>query len=118
MPTALERDPLDYIVLRLDSVRRAFRSDAEIAAALDVDPAQLSRWKQGQAPDPDNADRLAGLDAVVQMLADYLSPSRLRKWLRGPNVHLDNRSPLVMLRRGELAAVIGAVQALKSGVYG
>lgn len=115
---ATQRRPHDFVAFRIESARRAFRSDAEVAAALDVDPAQLSRWKRGQAPGPENADLLAGLDVIVQMLADYLPPTRLRKWLQGPNVHLENRSPLALLRRGETAAVLSAVQALKSGVYG
>jgi uncharacterized protein (DUF2384 family) len=118
MPHALARDPRDFVALRIDSARRAFRSDAEIAAVLDVDPAQLSRWKRGQTPDPENADRLAGLDLVVQMLSGYLSPSRLRKWLQGPNVHLNDRSPIALLRMGAVAEVLTAVQALKSGVHG
>lgn len=118
MPQRIARDPRDFVALRIDSARRAFRSDAQIAAVLDVAPAQLSRWKRGQTPDPESVDRLAVLDAVVQMLSGYLSPSRLRKWLQGPNVHLNDRSPLALLRMGAFAEVLTAVLALKSGVHG
>lgn len=75
--------------LRLDSLRRVFASDAEVARALGVNPAQVARWRRGQEPDAENADRLAGLDAVIEMLDGYLNPSRIPKWLSGPNANLE-----------------------------
>lgn len=103
--------------MRIDSARRAFGSDAQVARALDVDASQIARWKQGQPPGPANADRLVGLDAVIEMLTGFLPDSRIPKWLSGPNAHLDNRTPLFVLRSGDTAAVIRAIQATKSGVY-
>lgn len=103
--------------MRLDSVRRAFTSDAAIAKALGVDPAQVTRWRQGQTPDEENADRLAALDVVIEMLSGVLSESRIPKWLQGANANLADRTPLGMLRMGDLPAVIAAVRVLKSGAY-
>lgn len=107
----------DFINLRLDSARRAFRSDAAVARALGTDPAQIARWRRGQTPDPANAERLAGLDVVVELLDGYLSASRLPKWLAGANANLGNRTPLGMLRLRRLPDVIAAVQILKSGAH-
>lgn len=106
-----------FIAMRLDAVRRAFPSDAAVAETLGVNPAQLARWRQGQEPEPENADRLTGLDAVVEMLTGYLSPSRIPKWLHGPNAHLGDRTPLAALRAGDLPGVIAAIKTMKAGAH-
>jgi hypothetical protein len=62
-------------------------------------------------------DRLVALDAVVQMLTGVLSPTRIPKWLAGPNANLQDRAPLAALSQGDLPAVIAAVRVLKSGAY-
>jgi hypothetical protein len=110
-------EPPRFTAWRLDSARRAFGSDAAIARALGVDPAQVSRWRAGQTPDPENADRLVALDATVEMLWGVLSESRIPKWLQGANENLGGRSPLTVLRQGDLPAVIAATRVLKSGSY-
>jgi hypothetical protein len=68
-------------------------------------------------PDPTNADQLAGLDLVIELLDGYLSPGRIPKWLHGANANLGDRTPLGMLRMGRLPEVIAAVQVLKSGAH-
>jgi len=108
---------LDFVSLRLDSVRRVFSSDAQIARALGVDPAQVSRWRHGQDPGPINRDRLTALDSVVEMLSGYLTRGRARKWLEGANGNLGDRSPLRALGQGDLPGVLAAVQVLKSGAH-
>lgn len=104
--------------VHLDTVRAVLGSDRAIAALLQVSPSQVSRWRRGQAPDPDNADRLGGLALVVEMLARWLDPTTIPDWLEGPNVHLGDRSPAYLLRRGRVADVLGALEADKAGVYG
>jgi transcriptional regulator with XRE-family HTH domain len=116
-PRTARRRPAEFINLRLDSARRVFTSDAEVARALGVNPAQVARWRRGQAPADENADRLAGLDAAIEMLDGYLPPSRIPKWLAGPNAALGDRSPLAALRAGDLPGVIAAVRVLKSGAH-
>ncbi len=110
-------DRADLLRLRLDSVRRAFPSDRTLAQALGVDPSQVARWRKGQEPDLENLDRLVGLDAIVEMLNGVFSEGRVAKWLAGPNANLGDRSPLTVLRQGDLPAVIGAVRVLKSGAF-
>lgn len=110
-----ERPP---IVIRIESARRAFPSDASIAEAIGVNRSQVRRWREGTtAPSPEAADRLVGLDAVVELLSGYLEPTTIRKWLEGFNAHLGNRRPIDVLREGNLSEVIAAVQALKSGSF-
>jgi hypothetical protein len=102
----------------LDTLRAVLGSDRAAAELLDVSPSQLSRWRRGQVPDPDNADRLGGLALVVEMLARWLHPGVVEGWLRGPNLHLDGRTPAYLIRRGRVADVLGALEAEKAGVFG
>jgi transcriptional regulator with XRE-family HTH domain len=106
------------IVIRIESARRAFPSDSAIADAIGVNRSQVRRWREGRTePSPEAADRLVGLDAVVELLSGYLEPASIRKWLEGFNAHLGNRRPIDVLREGNLSEVVAAVQALKSGAY-
>jgi hypothetical protein len=110
-------DPSARVVDRLENIIRAFGSDAAAAAALDVSRAQPRRWREGQVPDPENRDRIVGLDAVLALLAGYLEASTIPKWLNGVNAHLGNRRPISVLREGRLSEVIGAIEAEKSGAF-
>ena len=101
----------------LDTCRSALGSDRAVAEILGVSPSQVSRWRGGQLPDLDNADRLAGLALVSEMLARWLAPEVREGWLRGPNAHLADRSPAYLIRLGRVADVIGALEAEKAGVY-
>ena len=101
----------------LEVCRRGLESDRAVAAALDVSPSQISRWRRGQVPDDDNADRLGGLALVVEMLGRWLEPAAVEGWLSGGNAHLAGRSPVYLIRRGQVADVIGALEAEKAGAY-
>ncbi|MDH5761166.1 MAG: MbcA/ParS/Xre antitoxin family protein, partial [Gemmatimonadota bacterium] len=80
-------------------------------------PSQVSRWKRGQDPGDENADRLGGLALVVEMLARWLPAEAVEGWLQGRNAHLGERSPAQMIRSGRVADVIGAIEAEKAGVF-
>lgn len=115
---AAEAPPASLYGLRIESARRAFPSDAQVADALGVDRAQLKRWREGRTePSPENADRIVGLDTAVELLSGYLEPSSIGKWLTGINAHLGDRRPIDLLRQGSLSDVIAAIEALKSGSY-
>lgn len=101
----------------LDTCRAALGSDRAVAGILGVSPSQVSRWRAGQRPDVDNADRLAGLALVAEMLARWLAPAVREAWLHGPNAHLAGRAPAHLLRLGRVADVIGALEAEKAGTY-
>lgn len=102
---------------RLDVIRAVLGSDRATALLLEVSPSQVSRWRRGQVPDPDNADRLGAFALVVEMLARWLHPATVEEWLHGPNLHLDDRPPVVLLRRGRVADVLAALEAEKAGTF-
>ncbi|MEX0892790.1 MAG: hypothetical protein WEB88_11525 [Gemmatimonadota bacterium] len=102
---------------RLDALTRVLGSDSAVAEALDVSRAQPRRWREGQVPDPENRDRIIGLDAVIALLSGYLAESSIPKWLHGVNAHLDDRRPISVLREGRVADVIAAIEAQKSGAF-
>lgn len=107
-----------FLAVRLDAARRAFKSDAQIAEALGVNRAQVTRWREGRTePGPENADRVVGLDATIALLTGYLEPGSIRKWLTGINAHLGDRRPVDVLRQGNLSDVVAAIEALKAGSY-
>jgi transcriptional regulator with XRE-family HTH domain len=103
---------------RLESARRAFPSDAQLAEALGVNRSQVKRWRAGETePGQENAERVVGLDVAVTLLTGYLEPSSIPKWLMGVNAHLGERRPIDLLRDGCLSEVIAAIEALRSGAY-
>ena len=101
----------------LKTCRAALGSYRAVSAILGVSPSQVSRWRRGQIPDVDNADRLAGLALVVEMLSRWLAPETLEGWLHGVHAHLGDRSPAYLIGQGRVADVIGAIEAEKAGVY-
>jgi len=101
----------------LTTCRGALGSDRAVAGVLGVSPSQISRWRWGQTPDLDNADRLAGLALVVEMLSRWLAPEVVEDWLQGMNAHLADRTPAYLIRNGRVADVIGAIESEKAGVY-
>ena len=101
----------------LDLIRRILGSDRATALVLGVSPSQASRWRRGQVPDPENADRLAGLALLVEMLSRWLEGEVVGEWLHGGNLHLDGRTPAYMIRHDQVAEVIGALELEKRGVF-
>lgn len=110
-------DAYGNVADRLDHLSRVLGSDSAVAEALDVSRAQPRRWREGQVPDPENRDRIIGLDAVIALLSGYLAESSIPKWLHGVNAHLDNRRPISLLREGRISDVIAAIEAQKSGAF-
>jgi uncharacterized protein (DUF2384 family) len=102
---------------RLDVLNRVYGSDAAVAKLLDVDRSQPRRWREGQLPDPANASRLTILATVVEVLSALLSPTSIPKWLAGPNAHLGDRTPIQLLKKGNVAEVFEAMDALRTGTY-
>jgi transcriptional regulator with XRE-family HTH domain len=102
---------------RCEFARRAFPSDAEMARVLGVDRSRMSRWRQGEPPDQENAERILALDTAVELLSGFLDERSIPKWLYGINAHLRHRKPVDVLVSGRLSEVIAAIEAEKSGAY-
>jgi transcriptional regulator with XRE-family HTH domain len=107
----------ERMAARCDFARRAFPSDAEMARVLGVDRSRLSRWRQGEPPDQENAERLLALDTVVELLTGYLDERSIPKWLYGINAQLRDRRPVDVIVSGRLSEVVAAIEAEKSGAY-
>ncbi|MYA11651.1 MAG: hypothetical protein F4087_09055 [Gemmatimonadetes bacterium] len=101
----------------LRMIRAGVRSDRGIADVLGVSHSQVSRWRKGQRPDRANADRLAGLALVVEMLLRWLDADIVEGWLTGANAHLDGATPSYFIQHSRMAEVVGAVEAMKTGVF-
>lgn len=97
--------------------RSVFASDSAMADAFGVDRSNMSRWKRGAGISREHSDRIEGIETVVALLIEVLSPSTIPKWLRGINAHLDNRRPLDVLMAGRLSEVIAAVENERSGTF-
>lgn len=110
------REPV-AVPARVLSARRAFGSDAELADVAGVHRSNVTRWKQGERPAPENFELLVGLDAAVTLLSQFLAPRSVPKWLRGFNAHLGGRRPLDVLQDGRLSEVIAAIEAERQGAF-
>jgi transcriptional regulator with XRE-family HTH domain len=97
--------------------RAVLGTDRAVANVLGVSPSQITRWRRGQVPDLDNADRLAGLALILEMAARWFALEAVEGWLHGPNAHLNGRAPAYLIRSGQVADVVGAIEAEKAGVY-
>jgi hypothetical protein len=101
----------------IDAGEVAFGTRAALAQWACTHRSQVTRIAGGQEPGGDAAWRLAALAAVVTALLAVYDADAIPGWLHGSNPHLLDRRPLDVLAEGDLAAVMTAVQAARSGVY-
>ena len=79
--------------------------------------SQITRAAEGQEIGGDAGWLLAALAAVVTTLLAIYEPAAVAGWLHGSNPHLSDRRPLDVLAEGDVTAVMGAVQAARTGVF-
>jgi len=103
--------------VKADALSKDFGSQRKLADALDVSPAQVSRWLRGQGIDPDNADRLDTLEYVMSMLLRIYDPSTARKWLFGINGFLGDARPIDLIRMGRTEELLGAIRQERADSY-
>ncbi len=101
----------------VDAGEVAFGSRAALAAWVGTHRSQITRAAQGQELGGEEGWRLSSLAAVVTALLAIYEPEAVPGWLHGSNPHLNDRRPLDVLARGDLAAVMAAVQAARTGGY-
>jgi len=94
-----------------------FGTRAGLAEWVGTHRSQITRAARGQELGGDEGWRLSGLAAVVTALLALYEPEAVAGWLRGANPHLGNRRPLDVLAAGDVAAVMAAVQAARTGAY-
>ena len=102
---------------KVKALSKDFGSQRKLADALDVSPAQVSRWIRGQGIDPENAERVDTLDLVMANLLRVYGPGAATEWLYGMNPHLRDRQPIYFIRRGRAEEVLGAIRAARALSY-
>jgi len=90
---------------------------SQVASALRVDRAQVTRWLKGARPAPANEAQIDALEFVVARLRRHLPPDTAVKWLTGVNAHLGNRRPLDLLADDRVAEVVAAIEQERAESY-
>jgi uncharacterized protein (DUF2384 family) len=94
-----------------------FGTRAGLAQWVGTHRSQITRAARGQELGGDEGWRLSSLAAVVTALLALYEPRAVAGWLHGSNPHLGDRRPLDVLAAGDVAAVMAAVQAARTGAY-
>lgn len=119
--TAVKEHPRNHAralaAARVDAGELAFTSRAALAAWLGTARSQVTRASQGMAIGGDTGWQLNGLHAVVSALLTMYDIEAIPGWLHGLNPHLGDRRPLDVLAAGDVASVMGAVQAARTGSF-
>lgn len=101
----------------VDAGEVAFGSRAALADWVGTHRSQITRAARGQELGGEEGWRLSGLAAVVTALLAIYEPEAVSGWLHGNNPHLGDRRPVDVLTEGDVATVMAAVQAARTGVY-
>jgi uncharacterized protein (DUF2384 family) len=88
-----------------------------IARATGANVRTAERWRTGQAPQARYRDRMAELQAVLDILGRGMDPSAKRAWLEAPNPALGMDRPVDRLADGAFEEVRGAAEAYAVGDY-
>lgn len=113
----LEEHRIALAEASIDAGEVAFGSRAALAAWVGAHRSQITRVAGGQELGGEAGWRLTGLAAVVTALLAIYEPDAVSGWLHGNNPHLGDRRPVDVLAEGDVAAVMRAVQAARTGVY-
>jgi transcriptional regulator with XRE-family HTH domain len=100
---------------KVTSLANYLGSQRRLAEALGVDPAQVSRWHKGQAPDLRNAERVDVLELVLSELSRLYEPEVALRWLWGLNPHLGDRRPIEVVRAGQPEELVTALRMELAG---
>jgi uncharacterized protein (DUF2384 family) len=101
----------------VEAGKLAFGTQAALAKWIGTHRSQITRAARGQELGGEEGWRLSTLAAVVTALLALYEPDAVAGWLHGSNPHLNDRRPLDVLAEGDVAAVIAAVQAARTGAY-
>lgn len=115
--TALETRRIALAHASIEAGEVVFDTKASLADWAGTHRSQITRVAQGQEIGGEVGWRLAGLAAIVTALISVYEPEAISGWLHGSNSHLADRRPLDVLAEGDVAAVMSAVQAARTGVF-
>lgn len=95
---------------------RAFPASL-IARATGANVRTAERWRAGQSPQRRYRDRMAVLQAVLDVLGRGMTGPAKRAWLEAPSPFLDWERPVDRLAGGDFAAVHAAAESYAVGDY-
>jgi uncharacterized protein (DUF2384 family) len=101
----------------VDAGEVAFGTRSALADWAGTHRSQITRVANGQTVGGEEGWRLAALAAVVTALLAVYDADAVPGWLRGSNSQLGDRRPIDVLAEGDVAAVMAAVQAARTGVF-
>ena len=101
MKAHVDSTRLSFQELVIELTKIIGRKLSAYIASVD-DTRSVDRWIQGQGAYGDVERRLRFTYQVVIPLADHDSPSVVQSWLTGINPELGDRTPIRLLREGDL----------------
>ena len=102
---------------KIDALSRDFSSQRRLADALGVNPARVTRWRNGEGIAPQNADRVDLLELVMSQLLRLYAPAVAERWLVALNPHLGDRRPIDLVRAGQTQELLAAISAERAGSF-
>jgi DNA-binding transcriptional regulator YdaS (Cro superfamily) len=102
---------------KVRQLTKTLGGQSQVASALRVNRAQVTRWLRGARPEPANEAQIDALEFVLARLKQRLAPNTAVKWLTGVNAHLGNRRPLDLLADDRVAEVVAAIEQERTESY-
>ena len=95
-------------------------TEADLADATGASTRTVRRWSNANDDaqrEPNYAQQIDDLHAVVIELRESLTGRGIRQWLRSRNRYLKGERPIDLLRKGQFQDVYDAAIAFRDGVY-
>lgn len=91
----------------------------EIGSTLEVSERTLRRWRShAHLPQPRQKRRIEDLRELRHVLKDtFPAPEDQAEWLHSPEPLLRGRTPISVLRTGQVSRVIEVLATLESGAF-
>ena len=91
----------------------------EIGTALEVNRRTVMRWAQSEhAPSVQHLAKLEDLSELRHLLETvFPDPETSSEWLHAPVPMLRGRTPMALIRAGNLRDVIGVLAGLEAGAF-
>lgn len=90
----------------------------DIANAVSVSPATVSRWSQGKlAPHPRTELLISDLRYVVDRLSEFYSADEARVWLYSKHRLLNDQRAIDLVHEGKADEVLAIIASLDEGTY-
>jgi hypothetical protein len=91
----------------------------QIGDILAVSERTLRRWRhENQVPRLRQKERIEDLRELKYVLREVFPEAGARElWLHSPSALLRGRTPMSLLRRGQVSRVAGALATLESGAF-